>query len=187
VLMLDIRGFTKVSQTLSARETVQVLTSFHSTIVPLVAAHNGVIDKFLGDGVMITFGAVKPSHIAAADALRALDSIIAASVKWTAAQAAGGTTKGQPLEVNGAAVAGPVVFAALGNGQRLEFTVIGDAANLAAKLEKHNKALGCRALTTTETWDLAVSQGYIQRGKPRARTASSVAGVTGSIDLVKIA
>jgi adenylate cyclase len=89
--------------------------------------------------------------------------------------------------VNGAAVAGPVVFAALGNGERLELTVIGDAVNLAAKLEKHNKSLGCSALTTAATWELAVAQGYQPPGRHRVVAGASVPAVVDALDLVVVA
>jgi adenylate cyclase len=179
ILMLDIRGFTRLSQTLAARDTVRLLTEFHSAIVPIVARHHGVIDKFLGDGVMITFGAVTESGTAAADALRALDDTMVAGTGWSTAM-----PLGQPLQINGAVVAGPVVFAALGNGERLELTVIGDAVNLAAKLEKHNKALGSRALTTASTWDAAVQQGYVPPGGYRMVPGAAVPAVVDAIDLV---
>ncbi|MEM7445320.1 MAG: adenylate/guanylate cyclase domain-containing protein, partial [Pseudomonadota bacterium] len=146
IVMIDIRGFTRFSTGREPREVVGVLVEFHQRIVPIIAAHNGVIDKFLGDGAMITFGAVEPSETAAADALRALDEIMTAAVEWQA-----GLTKSEPtalLTVNGAMAAGEVVFATLGGAGRLEYTVIGQAANLAAKLEKHNKAEGVAALTT---------------------------------------
>ena len=182
--MLDIRGFTRLSQTLAARDTVQLLTAFHSAIVPIIARHHGVIDKFLGDGVMITFGAVTASPSAAADCLRALDEILVAAAAWSASTA---EFAGQTLHVNAATVAGPVVFAALGNGDRLELTVIGDAVNFAAKLEKHNKALGCRALTTAATWELAVAQGYLAPVGQQHMTAAMVPGVTAATDLVVVA
>jgi adenylate cyclase len=189
VLMLDIRGFTRLSQTLAARDTVRILTEFHSTIVPVVARHHGVIDKFLGDGVMITFGAVTASSTAAADALRALDEILVAATLWSEANAnSDGPLPGsQALQVNGAIVAGPVVFAALGNGERLELTVIGDAVNLAAKLEKHNKALGCRALTTAATWEQALTQDYQPPGGHRTIAAAKVPAVATPTDLVIVA
>ena len=89
-----------------------------------------------------------------------------------------------PLEVNGSASAGPVVFATLGGGDRLEYTVIGEAVNLAAKLEKHNKAVRTRALTSAATYELAVAQGYAA-GCERARLpGSSVASVSEPLDLV---
>src|SRR5262249_20707246 len=107
------------------------LTSFHARIVPLVQAHGGVVDKFLGDGVMATFGAVMPSRTTAADALRALDAIMEEAGRWQKDLSELGVTA--KLAVNRAAAAGTVVFATLGNDDRLEYTVIGDAVNLAAK------------------------------------------------------
>jgi adenylate cyclase len=189
ILMLDIRGFTRLSQTLAARDTVQMLTTFHAAIVPVVARHQGVVDKFLGDGVMITFGAVSMNPTAAADALRALDEIMLVAADWSSSMTGTNAVSppGHVLQVNGAAVAGPVVFAALGNGERLELTVIGDAVNLAAKLEKHNKSLGCRALTTAATMEAAVAQGYRPLDGRRHIAAVTVPAVAEPTDLVVVA
>lgn len=185
ILMLDIRGFTLFSTTVSPTEVVQMLTSFHAKIIPLIRRHGGVIDKFLGDGVMATFGAVMPSKTAAADALSALDAVIDEAQRWR--QSLAGLGIGTPLEVNGAVAAGPVVFAALGNGDRLEYTVVGEAVNLAAKLEKHNKAEGCRALVSAETYARAVAQGYRGRDTNQVKRAALVAGAAQPIDLVILA
>lgn len=185
IVMLDIRGFTKLAMTRSPRETVSILTSFHSCIVPLVDSHGGVVDKFLGDGVMITFGAVKPSATAAADALRALEKIMAEAELWQKriAPEAGGLQ----LNVNGAAATGQVVFAALGNSDRLEFTVIGDAANLAAKLEKHNKVEGSRAIVSGDAFAAALAQGYQPPPDARKLTARPIGGVPDPMDIVILA
>jgi adenylate cyclase len=180
ILMLDIRGFTRFSTTVAPKDVVQMLTSFHVRIIPIVRAHGGVVDKFLGDGVMATFGAVMPSKTAAADALCALDAIMEEAESWR--QALPGLGVAIPLEVNGAVAAGPVVFATLGGGDRLEYTVIGEAVNLAAKLEKHNKTACTRALTSAATYELAVAQGYAA-GRER-RPGSSVAGISEPLDLV---
>jgi adenylate cyclase len=185
IVMLDIRGFTRLAAAMPPQRLVELLTSFHARIVPLIEAHNGVIDKFLGDGVMITFGAVKPSSTACADALRALDDIMREAAAWRRDVADAG--RGLTLEVNGSAAAGPVVFATLGSAKRLEFTVIGDAVNLAAKLEKHNKIEGSRALTSAATFERAVAQGYTVRSAFRLLSGCAVSGVGAPIDLVALA
>ena len=181
IMMIDIRGFTPFAMSVPPKEVVQMLTAFHARIIPIVRAHGGVIDKFLGDGVMATFGAAEPSTTAAADALRALDEILDETLVWQRSLNAGGPGAG--LNANAAVAAGPVVFATLGDGDRLEYTVIGDAVNLAAKLEKHNKIEHSRALFPAATLAMATAQGYRASKAIDARPAARVAGVTGTIDL----
>jgi adenylate cyclase len=180
ILMLDIRGFTRFSGTHSPDAVVGLLTSFHARAIPLVRAEGGVVDKFMGDGVMATFGAVTPSSSAARDALRALDAVMAEAARWSA-------QTGEGLVVNGAVTAGPVVFAALGHANRLEYTVIGEVVNLAAKLEKHNKVEGSRALTTADCHARAEAEGLVLATPVERLPARAVTGVDDPLDLVVIA
>jgi len=90
-----------------------------------------------------------------------------------------------PVRVGAAVVSGRVLFGAVGDDTRLEYTVIGDAVNLAAKLEKHTKIEQVRALTTDATYALARSQGYREL-KPR-RADVAVPGVDERLDLVVLA
>jgi adenylate cyclase len=181
IMMIDIRGFTPFSTTVPPAEVVRMLTSFHGRIVPVVQANKGVVDKFLGDGVMVTFGAVVPSETAAADALRALDSILVEAMAWQ--RSLEGLGLKTPLHVNAAVASGTVVFATLGDATRLEYTVIGEAVNLAAKLEKHNKVEKTRALLPAATLRQARAQGYVPVVEPDLRRGAAVAGVTDPIDL----
>lgn len=184
ILMLDIRGFTQLSARLTPQQTVELLTRLHARVIPIVRAHDGVVDKFLGDGVMVTFGAVRPSTRAAANALSALEAVLAEARSWEDETAA---DLGVRLAVNGAVVAGPVVFAVVGALDRLEYTVIGEAVNLAAKLEKHNKAEASRGLTTAGTASLARAQGWEAQGSAVALHGRRVAGVGEPLDLVAVA
>ena len=92
---------------------------------------------------------VAASTTAAADALRAADAVLDAADRWAAERRAAGLS---PLSVGLAVASGRVVFGAVGDGERLEFTVIGDAVNFAAKLEKHNKDEKTRALADARTY-----------------------------------
>ncbi len=179
IMMLDVRGFTGFSENRSPTAVVDMLTTFHAVAIPLITRHGGVVDKFMGDGVMATFGAVVPSTTAARDALGALEEVMAEASRWAEATGAG-------LAVNGAVAAGPVVFAAVGHDDRLEYTVIGAAANLAAKLEKHNKVEKTRALTTAATFERAVAEGFEPRRDVEHRLGRPVAGVDEPVDLVAL-
>lgn len=185
VIMLDIRGFTSIATRVPPRNAVELLTSLHLRILPIIRQHGGIIDKFLGDGIMVSFGAVQPTETAAADALRALEAVMVEARAWEATLPTHGLPR--PIEVNGAAVSGHVVFAVLGALDRLEYTVIGQPVNLAAKLEKHNKVESTRALTTLETYQRAVQQGYSRTPAALQLSARTVAGNEGTIDLVVLA
>ncbi|MEM7695532.1 MAG: adenylate/guanylate cyclase domain-containing protein [Pseudomonadota bacterium] len=180
VVMLDLRGFTAFAGRETPEEVVRWLTRYHEMVLPIVESHGGVVDKFLGDGVMATFGAVKPSPCPAKDALEALSAVMAVGPAWEAALKRAGH---KPITINGAAASGRLLATMLGNEDRLEFTVIGSAANLAAKLEKHNKAVGTRALTDMATFAQARSEGF--RGKGASIGPSNV-GPGGAIELVQI-
>ncbi|MEF2553693.1 adenylate/guanylate cyclase domain-containing protein [Aurantimonas sp. A2-1-M11] len=186
IVILDIRGFTGFMARHEAREVVEVLVGLHARIVPVIERHGGVVDKYLGDGILATFGATRPSATAAAEALHALCEILALSQQWEGEMTARFGPVG--LRVNGAATAGTVVFTALGDEHRLEYTVIGDPVNLAAKLEKHNKVERTIGLTTAASLDMARAQGFAQSAgiglTPLDRR--QVQGVDAPLDLVAV-
>jgi adenylate cyclase len=84
VLNLDMRGFTKLVGQASAEEVMGLLAEYQTRMVPVIQKHGGTIDKFLGDGIMATFGAAVPSESYAADALTALEEALAAARDWHA-------------------------------------------------------------------------------------------------------
>lgn len=184
VLNVDVRNFTRLAHELAPDAVMQVLAQYQACLVPIIQGHGGVIDKFMGDGIMATFGAAVPSQTYAADALRAMDDLMAEARRWSIGAHAEG---GIPLKVNAGAACGRIIFGAVGHQSRLEYTVIGDAANLSAKLVKHNKCLGSEALTTADMYNLAMSQGYQPPRPHRVVPASTVGGVADRLDLVVLA
>jgi len=181
ILNLDLRGFTRFAKTQSPDEVMGLLAEYQHNMVQAIQDHGGSIDKFLGDGIMATFGVSEHSESYAADSLRALDRAVALGAEWTAAKRAAGILC---PAVNGAVASGRVVFGAVGDATRLEYTVIGDSVNLSAKLEQHNKVLRSRALTDAATFDLACAQGYAPAAEVRRLEAVEVAGLDQGIDLV---
>jgi len=184
ILTVDLRGFTRLSTELAPDDVMKVLQDYQSRVCPLIVSNGGSIDKFLGDGILASFGAVAPSTTAAADALRAADAVIDAADRWAVER----RENGQPPLLIGLAVAsGRVVFGAVGDAERLEFTVIGDAVNFAAKLEKHNKDEKTRALVDGNTYAKAEQQGYRPPAVRERRPGRKVGGVADLVDIVVLA
>jgi adenylate cyclase len=184
ILFVDVRGFSTTAATLPPEAVMRVLALYQQCALEIIARHDGRIDKFMGDGILATFGAVEPSTTFAADALRAAREVI----DGLDALAPDCTELGWPgMFRTGAAVAsGRVTVGVVGGGGRLEFTVIGHPVNLASKLETANKDQHTRALTDLATLRLAQAQGLADQDLP-VRPATAIMGLSQPVDLVVLA
>lgn len=181
IMFIDIRGFTTLSHKMEATDLIGLLSEYQERIVPIIQQHGGSIDKFMGDGILASFGAVHPNDHYAADALQATQSILSSVAEWNKIR----KTQGRPpLRLGLAVSVGEVIFGVIGHENRLEYTVIGDTVNLAAKLEKHTKQTPCDGLATKECYDLAVDQGFTSTAQPQFFKNTQVEGVEKTIDLV---
>jgi class 3 adenylate cyclase len=141
ILFVDIRDFTPFAERSSARETVTYLNDFFGLVVPILERHRGHANKFIGDGVMGVFGA--PERLAD-HASRALSAAL------ELAAAVDERYQGS-LRVGIGLNSGPVSVGSVGGGGRLEFTVIGDAVNVAARVENLTRSTGDTILLTEAT------------------------------------
>jgi len=148
VLFCDVRGFTPLSERLSPEEVVLLLNDFYTLMIETTFKHDGPLDKFMGDAVMAIFGApiAHPDHSARAvlTALAMREGIAGLNDK-RAKQGKEGVKIGIGVSA-GEAVAGTV-----GTEERMEYTVIGDSVNLAARLESNAKP--GQILISQRTWD----------------------------------
>jgi adenylate cyclase len=183
ILSIDLRGFTKLSHDVPATELIALLGEYQSRLVPVIQRHHGSIDKYLGDGILASFGAVAPSASYAADLCRAIEELAVTAQAWRLERQGRGLLA--PV-IGMAGASGEVVFGTVGHETRLEYTVIGEVVNLAAKLEKLTKRDGVPALLTRHTYALAVAQGYRPQGTVEERSARSVEGVADPVDLVAL-
>jgi len=172
VLFVDIRGFSGYAAGLAPNDAMRMLSEYQARLVPLIQSCGGTIDKFLGDGIMATFGAVDPTGTYAADALRAVDAVMRETSAWPGSGALGA------ISVNASVTCGQVIFGAVGGVERLEYTVIGAPVNLAAKLEKLNKSLASRAICAADAFETARAQGYLPAGSPRRQSVTLEGGDT---------
>ncbi|HTE83070.1 MAG TPA: adenylate/guanylate cyclase domain-containing protein, partial [Reyranella sp.] len=140
VMFLDIRGFTAMTRTRSADETVTLLNDFFAEMIEIVDRNHGFINKFLGDGFLALFGAALPDPAAAANALNAGRAMLIAVDDWNR------THPGRALKVGIGIHIGEAVTGSIGSPRRKEYTAIGDTVNLAARLEQLTKETGTRPL-----------------------------------------
>ncbi len=157
VLFIDLRGFTKLSNILDADGVMKILTEYHARLVPLILKNRGVLDKFMGDGILAHFGAAVENNSHSADCLRTIEEIIVATDNWNFERR---ELNQSEIEINMAAANGPLIFGATGDNQRMEMTIIGNPVNMAAKLEKNNKDLNAIVTVTARVMRLAEEQGY---------------------------
>ncbi len=181
ILMTDLRGFTPLTENLPPREVMALLSAYQSRVVAAISAEGGSVDKFMGDGILASFGAAIASDKPAAQAIGAADRILRDCRTWQEERRAAGL---EAPAIGLAVATGRIMFGAIGDASRLEYTVIGDAVNLAAKLEKHTKAEGVAALCSAEAYGQALDQGYSSAGAREQRFRRSVEGVQGKLDLV---
>jgi len=149
ILFSDIRSFTSISESMPPRELLDFLNEYFSGMVESVLTHNGVVDKFIGDAIMAVFGAPVPEE---GDALNAVRSALDMRARLEAINE-GFRQRGLPEIRTGVGLhTGQVVAGNMGHAQRMEYTVIGDAVNLASRLEGMTKELGCDVIMSDDLY-----------------------------------
>lgn len=145
VLFSDLTGFTRTCAGLPPGEALALLSEYHERMVTEIFAAGGTLDKFIGDGIMATFGTPLPAADAADRAVQAARGMMKAVAALNRDRAARGQA---PLVQRIGLHAGPAVVGNVGTRQRLEFTVIGDTVNVASRIEKACKRVGRAALVS---------------------------------------
>jgi class 3 adenylate cyclase len=131
VFFADIRGFTSMSERLAPAVVMDVLNRYFQKVVEVIDAHDGYLDKFVGDAVVVVFNAPidQPDH-----AERAVRCAIALQQQVSALNQAGFFPEIGSMTVGIGVATGPLVAGNLGGAQRVDYTVVGDTVNLAARL-----------------------------------------------------
>ncbi len=182
-MFVDLRGFTKLAARLAPRELIALLGAYQNVAVPVIQSAGGSISTFLGDGIMVTFGATRRSTTYAADAFRCAERLLDALGAWAGER----ERAGLPAPGVGIGIAlGTVTCGAVGAEGRLEYAVIGDPVNRAAKLQNHTKEEGVRALATALACERAVEQGYEAGRAATVLAGRSVAGIAEVVELVVV-
>jgi adenylate cyclase len=149
VLFSDIRSFTSISETMEPRALLNFLNEYFTGMVESVMHHHGVVDKFIGDAIMAVFGAPVPTPEDPLHAIKAALEMRARLAKLNELF----KERGLPEIRTGIGLhSGQVVAGNMGHTERMEYTVIGDAVNLASRLESMTKELGCDVVMSEDLY-----------------------------------
>jgi adenylate cyclase len=136
ILVSDLRNFTTMTEQSDPMDLIALLDEYFAAMTEIIFRHNGIVDKFIGDGILAYWGAFTPAVNHAAEAARAavemLERVAQLNRDWAAQDR-------QTIAIGVGVNTGPAIFGNIGRGKKIEFTVIGDAVNLAARLEGLNK------------------------------------------------
>jgi adenylate cyclase len=177
VLFSDVRGFTARSERSDPRELVGQLNEYLTEMVSIVFKHSGTLDKFIGDAVMAHWGALEDGS----EAVRARQSIEGGKemIERLAALNAGWTAGGRELFKIGIGVhLGEAVAGEIGSPEKTEFGVIGDAVNLASRIEGLTKAFGSELLVSESVVEAAGLPEEMMRKIARVRVKGRETPVT---------
>ncbi len=138
VLFADIVGFTGYAESAPAEQVVETLREFHGRMEQAVFENGGTLDKFLGDGLMATFGTPNAAADDAARAVSCARSMIAAVEAWNHGRSAQDLP---PIKISVGVHFGDAVLGDVGSERRMEFAVLGDTVNVASRLERLTREL----------------------------------------------
>jgi adenylate cyclase len=148
VMFSDIRSFTSIAEALGPRETVSLLNAYFTEMVDVIFQHGGILDKYMGDGIMALFGAPLVGPRDADQALAAADDMMRRLAALNERRVAAGQ---QALDIGIGFSTGPTVVGNIGSVKRLDYTVIGDNVNLASRLEGATKQYGAKIVLSETT------------------------------------
>ncbi len=179
VLMSDIRSFTTLTEAIGPTETVAMLNEYFSFMEDVVSNRKGMVDKYIGDAMMVLFGAPVSTGADAENAVTASVDMLRVLTMLNARRKGAGK---QELRIGVGIATGQVITGNIGSSKRMSFTAIGDAVNLSARLEALTKAYGvdvliCGATQARLTADHKVRRLDVirVRGQGRPSTVYEVA------------
>lgn len=148
ILFADIRGFTSISEKLSPEEIISMLNEYFAASIKIINEHGGVLDKFIGDAMMITFGVPVEAED---DPIRAVKTALLMRKRVEELNATRSDAGKTPIKMGFGINTGYVIAGNVGSEDRMEYTVLGDVVNTASRIEGLSRNM--EVLVTESTYD----------------------------------
>jgi len=164
VLFADIVGFTRFAEAHTPDDVIGLLRDFHAALEEVVFSQGGTLDKYMGDGLMASFGTPLPSPNDAANAVAAAFAMQAAIAQLNAERQA---RQQQTIQLSVGVHFGAVILGDIGNARRMEFAMLGDTVNVASRLEAATRTLSCAIIVSRRAMeaisDIAIRESFRRR------------------------
>jgi adenylate cyclase len=147
VLFADMVGFTAISERLAPDALMDLLRQFHGRLARVAFAHDGTVDKYIGDAIMVHFGTPRPQADDPARALACAAGMIAEMQSWNAERTRIGEA---PISIGIGLHYGDVLVGNIGDARRLEYTILGNTVNVASRLERLTRQTGTVLMISDE-------------------------------------
>lgn len=159
VLFADVYDYTQLSAAMSGEEVIALLRDFHAIIEDAVFNHGGTLDKYIGDGLMATFGTPNPGPLDATSAIAATRQTLRELALWNQRRRAAG----DPVILIGVGLHfGLATLGDVGTAQRFELTVIGDTVNVASRIEQMSRQLEHAVIASDDLVQRAVAESGVE-------------------------
>lgn len=179
ILFMDMRDFTAASQPMEPDAIFAFLQTYRTLISRAVEEEGGIIDKFIGDGVLAMFGTVTSSPASAAAAIRCSHRVLKSIASWNTER----TAKGEaPVRVGIGVHYGQILIGAIGDETRLEYSIVGHPVNVCSRIERLTKKYGVQLLVSEEALSAAALGGMTFEGWHHI-VEEEVPGVSGTLQL----
>ena len=173
VLFSDLYDYTEMSATMSGEQVIELLRAFHAIVEDAVFNHGGTLDKYIGDGLMATFGTPSPGPMDATNAIAATRQMLRELARWNQRRELAGERR---IRIGVGLHFGQATLGDVGTEQRFELTVVGDTVNIASRIEQMSRLVRMAVVASDDIVRQAVAEcgqeaaeGFRDLGEHRVR------------------